>query len=100
RAPSPVLLFRSFLLPPPPPRARGRAPPPGPPPPPPPPPPPAAVAAAHAVMIFARFEQILTVTTGAFKTVVGLGATALELSNRPPNELPPLGTSTYDHPGV
>ncbi|MBF6544543.1 WXG100 family type VII secretion target [Nocardia brasiliensis] len=60
----------------------------------------AAVAAAHAVMIFARFEQILTVTTGAFKTVVGLGATALELSNRPPNELPPLGTSTYDHPGV
>uniref|UniRef100_UPI0024584E71 hypothetical protein n=1 Tax=Nocardia brasiliensis TaxID=37326 RepID=UPI0024584E71 len=77
----------------------GAAPPPRPPPPPP-PPPPAAVAAAHAVMIFARFEQILTVTTGAFKTVVGLGATALELSNRPPNELPPLGTSTYDHPGV
>lgn len=59
-----------------------------------------AVAAAHAVYIVARFGDGLNKVTAAFKVVIGLGATLLTASSRMPDELPPLSTSTYDHPGV
>ncbi|QIS05179.1 hypothetical protein F5X71_25255 [Nocardia brasiliensis] len=53
-----------------------------------------AVAAAHAGLIFAGFEQILTVTTGACKTVVDLGATALALSSSRTDAPPSPGAAT------
>jgi uncharacterized membrane protein YcaP (DUF421 family) len=59
-----------------------------------------AVAAAHAAYIVLKFGEAMNAVTAAFKVVIGLGATLLTASSRMPGKLPPLNSSTYDHPGV
>ncbi len=59
-----------------------------------------AVAAAHAVMIFLRFEVMVGKAATVFQAVIGLGATALQLSSGDLAELPQLRDKTYDHPGA
>ncbi|NEW40978.1 WXG100 family type VII secretion target [Nocardia cyriacigeorgica] len=59
-----------------------------------------AAAAVDAVRIVAKYQQMVNATGTAFKVVVGLGATALHLSSRTPEDLPPLPEPSYDHPGA
>lgn len=59
-----------------------------------------AAAAADAVRIVAKYQQMVNAAGTTFKVVVGLGATALQLSSRPVDELPALPSPSYDHPGA
>ncbi len=57
-----------------------------------------AVAAAHAVFLVVRVGQMINKVTAVFKVIVGLSATALELSSSPIEKLPALPKASYDHP--
>lgn len=59
-----------------------------------------AVAAAHAVYTVVRIGELINKVTAAFKVIVGLSATAMELSSRPIKQLPALPKTSYDHPGA